>query len=302
MLGTVDAARLTAKLAGSLTQDTSWSSGIWVGGVTANVKGSINLGGGVETTNSLGYVSGTAGGSIVMNGAQGVAAGGLSAGGDISVIGGEPPRLLATQALATFTLSGGLDVIGNVTAGGKATLASDMGVTIQDTSTVTASTIALQTPQTLVYGTLQPGGAGGIGSVTASGGVQFAGSGSMQLDVASLSSFDTLNAAGDLLSDATSGIKVVDLTGGQLSGSFTPVSGGSASSLGFFLPASWTVSPSSPYVINAASTAPTGAQQQVLGEVVTFASLFLAEAERQEDEQAIGKDDIVFTDTACRPQ
>lgn len=307
VLGTVDAAKLTAKLSGSLVQDSSWSSGIWVGGVAADVKGSINLGGGVETYNSLGYVSGTAGGNIVMSGVQGVAPAGLSAGGDIKLAGGEPPRF---QALATSTSMSfsGLDVIGNVTAGGTATLASDMGVIVQDSSTVTASAIALETPQTLVYGTLQPGGAGGIGSVTASGGVMFAGSGTMQLDVASLSSFDTLKAVDDIVSDASTGIKVVDLTGGQLSGSFSPVSGGSGSALSFFLPTSWSVTTATPYVISAVAAPPPpvvgdpGAEQQVLGEVVTFASLFVAESERQEEEQDIGKDDIVFTDTACRPQ
>lgn len=304
VLGTVDAAKLTAKLSGSLTQDSLWSSGIWVGGVAADVKGSINLGGGVETYNSLGYVSGTAGGNIVMSGVQGVAPAGLSAGGDIKLAGGEPPRF---QALATSTSMSfsGLDVIGNVTAGGTATLASDMGVIVQDSSTVTASAIALETPQTLVYGTLQPGGAGGIGSVTASGGVKFAGSGTMQLDVASLSSFDTLKAVDDIVSDAGTGIKVVDLTGGQLSGSFSPVSGGSGSALSFFLPTSWSVTAATPYVISAVAApvvGDAGAEQQVLSEVVTFASLFVAESERQEEEQDIGKDDIVFTDTACRPQ
>ncbi|HYE40074.1 MAG TPA: hypothetical protein VEB23_09095, partial [Ramlibacter sp.] len=44
-----------------------------------------------------------------------------------------------------------------------------------------------------------------------------------------------------------------------------------------------------------------GAQQQVLGEIITFQQLF-EQAANGDDEQRIGKDDIVVTDVACTPR
>jgi hypothetical protein len=44
--------------------------------------------------------------------------------------------------------------------------------------------------------------------------------------------------------------------------------------------------------------------QQVSNQVVTFAQLFVQEAQRQEDDKKdgpSGKDDIVFSDNACKP-
>jgi hypothetical protein len=39
----------------------------------------------------------------------------------------------------------------------------------------------------------------------------------------------------------------------------------------------------------------------VQNEVVTFAQLFVKESRVQEDKENKGKDDIVITDTACKP-
>lgn len=312
-LGTTDAGTMTANLAGSLTQDALNSYYVNTGSLAATVKGSIDLSGSDCSCvpNSLGYVTGSAGGSITMVGVQGVAPAGLSAGAEISLTAVAP-----IVAAMVPTSAGDLDVQGNVTAGNSLTLAAPGSVVIQDTSTVTGSSISLVAPLTTVFGTLQPGGAGGIGTVRASGDLTFAGSGTMQLDVASLSSFDQLVAGGTVSTGSTTSLKVIDQTGGTLSGSFSPLSVGSASSVAFTVPTNWVVTPmtvDSPYVITAAATTvppppsePAGSTdpfvQQVNDQLVTFAELFVEESQRQDEVKRIGKDDIVVTDTACAPR
>lgn len=312
-LGTVDAGTMTANLAGSLTQDAQNSYYVNTGSIAATVKGSIDLSGsGCSCVpNSLGYVTGSAGGSIAMVGVRGVAPAGLSAGTDISLTAVAP-----VVAAMVPTSAGDLDVQGSVTAGNSVTLAAPASVVIQDTSTVTGSSISLVAPLATVYGTLQPGGAGGIGTVRASGDVTFAGSGTLQLDVASLSAFDQLVAGGTVTTEPTTSLQVVDQTGGTLAGSFSPLSVGSASAVAFTVPAGWVVTPmtvDSPYVITAAATTvpppppqPTGSTdpflQQVNDQLVTFAELFVEESQRQDEVKRIGKDDIVVTDTACAPR
>jgi len=325
-LGSTYANTLTASLAGSLLQDSADYSELNIAnGVSFNVGGSVSLLNNPYAyyPNMLGYVSGTAGGDIAIDGATGVAAAGLKAGGDIAVSGGsgsQPPALAFTQLAATaLAMPTDLDVIGSVTAGGMATLKSDTAILVQDTATVSGTTIDLLAPTTTLNGVLQPGGAGGIGAVNVSGDLFVGNTGTIQMDVASLTSFDTLDVTGTATTDAATSLKVVDLSGGTLSGSFSPASVGSGSSLAFSVPAYWSVTPMSalsPYVITAglapapapapaplpALTEQEAAEQQLTSQVVQFASLFVEESERQEDEDAMGKDDIVFTDTACRPQ
>ncbi|HEX7888844.1 MAG TPA: filamentous hemagglutinin N-terminal domain-containing protein [Ramlibacter sp.] len=327
-LGTIDAGSMTANLAGSLTQDALNSSYVNTpGGIAASVKGSISLPGNPASSfpNVLGYVSGSAGGNILMNGVRGVATAGLSAGGDISLTadtGARPAALTApSQLLAsvpTATGTGDLDVQGSVTAGNSIALTSGTNVVVQDTATLTAPSISLVAPLTTVFGTLQPGGAGGIGTVRASGDLFFGATGTMQFDVASLSVFDRLVAGGTVSTATTTALQVVDRSGGTLAGSFSPVSAGQGSDIAFTVPANWFVTPIttvSPYIITAGAppapapapapvptTTATGDALQVNDQLVTFARLFVQEAERQDEVKRIGKDDIVVTDTGCRPQ
>ena len=52
----------------------------------------------------------------------------------------------------------------------------------------------------------------------------------------------------------------------------------------------------------AAGTPQDAAQQQVTSQVVVFQQLFQEAADRADDAEPIGKDDIVVTDTACAPR
>lgn len=311
VLGNVDAGSLSVDISGNLSQD-GWSgdASIQVGGTTLNVGGTVNLAD--SSDNELGYVSGTVGGSATLHGVSGVAAAGLSSGGDINLVG--------TQSILTFSVApsdpNDLDLIGNVTAAGAVNLSSDTQVLVQGTSTVSGTSINFDTPMTSVYGKLLPGGAGGIGAVTATGDLQFLQGGTMEMDVASLTSFDTLQVAGMAMTDSASAVMVKDLSGGTLSGSFQPTTLGGSSILSFALPQGWTVSSGQPYVITAApapapvaspSPAPAPgtpqveeAKQETNNTLTTFLDLFEQEVERQEDDKdRIGKDDIVVTDTAC---
>jgi filamentous hemagglutinin family protein len=240
----------------------------------------------------------------------------VSASGDVSVssasnlvvgpVTGNDVKLQAAK--------GDLNLLGNVTAAKSATLSGGTDVVVKETSTVTAPTVSFVAPLTTVRGKLQPGGAGGIGTVRASGSLAFAGAGTMQLDVASLTSFDQLVAGGTVNTASTTALQVVDQSGGTLVGSFSPVSAASGSAITFAVPANWFVTPItsvSPYIITAGATpapAPvatatvTGDALQVNDQLVTFAKVFLEEAGRQDEVKRIGKDDIVVTDTACRAQ
>lgn len=316
VVGGVDAGSMTVTLSGSLTQD--MVSGLTIsapGGITFDVGGLIDLS--ATGDNALGYVSGSAAGSIYLRGVRGVAAAGLSSGADMTLTAETPS---ATPAPAPADL----DLIGHVTAGGALTLSSPSNIYVQNTSYVSGTSLSLVAPLTTVYGKLKPGGAGGIGSATVTGDLLFANGGTMELDVASLTSFDTLDVSGIATTDASSFVTVKDLTGGTLSGTFGPTTLGTGSSLAFSLPTLWTVSTGQPYLISAVVAPPPPpppppppapapvsevlppdekeAVEEANNNVTTFLALFQQEAAQQEQEakkNEIGKDDIVVTDTAC---
>nr|WP_167772554.1 filamentous hemagglutinin N-terminal domain-containing protein [Ramlibacter henchirensis] len=217
--------------------------------------------------------------------------------------------------------AGGVDLIANVIAGNLVSLTSGSSVVVQSTSLVSAPTIQFNAPQTDVYGKVKPGGLGAIGMARASGNLSFRGTGTAELEVASLTSFDQIVAGGVVSTDPTTGLKVLDLTGGKLSGTFQPVSA-SGSSPTYALPALWTVSSSNPFAVVAGlppaplppapapapapvvAPAPVpatdGTTQQTAGEVVAFAEQFTEQ--RKEGEERAGKDDIVLTETSCKPR
>jgi hypothetical protein len=210
------------------------------------------------------------------------------------------------------TSPGDLDLIGSVTAAGTVTLISANSVVVQDTSTVSGTSLQMNAPLTSVHGTLKPGGNGGIGSATATGDLFIGSTGSVQMDVASLTSFDTLNVTGVATTASAASLQFVDLTGGTATGSFTPTSLGSGSSLTFGLPAAnWSVSGTQPYLVTIGALPPPPPPpvtpdplpfEEVINQVTTFATLFLQEAQAQQEDEAkenqIGKDDIVITETA----
>ncbi len=320
ILGGVSTNTLTANIAGSLSQDpfTFPPTLDAPGGITLNVGGSVDLAG------NLGYVTGSAGGSIIMAGVNGVGAAGLSAGSDIELSSQGPAAaaLVGGQFLAALvpTSPGDLDLVGNVTAAGTVTLISPDSVVVQDTSTVSGTSLQMNAPLTSVHGTLKPGGNGGIGSANVAGDLFIGGTGSVQIDVASLTSFDTLNVTGVATTAAAASLQLVDLTGGTATGSFTPTSLGAGSSLTFGLPAAnWSASATQPYVVTIGAVVPPPPPpppapapvapeplptEEVVNQVTTFATLFLQEAQAQQEEEAkeneIGKDDIVITETACK--
>ncbi len=313
VLGNTEAGSITANLSGSLSQD-SFAGVTAVNGVTATVGGDITLL--TDSTgwyaNDLGYVAGSAGGSIRMSGVRGVAAPGLNAGTDVELSAFVQPPVLALAATSAPMAVGDLDVIGNVFAGNRVTLTSDSGIVIQDGAAVSAPTLEFNAPLTTVYGKVKPGGIGGIGTARATGTLHFAGAGTAELDVVSLTSFDQLIAGGDLLTDATTSLNLNDLSGGSLLGSFQPVSAGAGSSLSYTLPAAWGVSATNPFVIVAGvSPAPApapipapapgpvtseqAATLQTISQVIEFARQF------EDKDKEIGKDDIVVTDVSCKP-
>lgn len=313
VLGGVSTNTLSANIAGSLSQDPFTFPPFLdaPGGITLNVGGSVDLGG------NLGHVTGSAGGGITLAGASGVGAAGLGSGGDIELSSIVPVAAAGpAQFVAALvpTSPGDLDLIGSVTAIGTVTLISANNVVVQDTSTVSGTSLQMNAPLTSVFGTLKPGGSGGIGSATATGDLFIGSTGSVQMDVASLTSFDTLNVTGAATTTSTAALQFVDGTGGTSTGSFTPTSLGGGSSLSFKLPSTnWSVSGTQPYVVTIGLPPPPPAPapiaeplplEEVINQVTTFATLFLQEAQAQQEEEAkdnaIGKDDIVITETACK--
>ena len=312
ILGNTEAGSITANLSGSLSQD-SFAGVSVLNGVTATVGGDITLLTDASGwyANDLGYVAGSAGGSIRMSGVRGVAAPGLNAGTDVELSGFVQPPVLALAATSMPTAVGDLDVIGNVFAGNRVSLSSDSAVVIQAGAAVSAPTLEFNAPLTTVYGKLKPGGIGGIGTARATGTLHFAGAGTAELDVASLTSFDQLIAGGDFITDATTSLTMNDLSGGTLVGSFQPVSAGAGSSLSYTLPTAWSVSATNPFVviagvppapapIPAPAPSPVSSEQaaalQTINQVIEFASQF----EKKKDEE-VGKDNIVVTDVSCKP-
>lgn len=311
VLGYTEAGSITANLSGSLSQD-SFAGVSAMNGVTATVGGDITLltdaSGGYF--NDLGYVAGSAGGSVRMSGVRGVAAPGLSAATDVELSAFVQPPVLGLAA----TSAGDLDVIGNVFAGNRVALTSGSAVVIQAGAAVSAPTLEFNAPLTTVHGKVKPGGVGGIGTARATGTLHFAGAGTAELDVVSLTSFDQLIAGGNLITDATTSLAMNDLSGGTLAGSFQPVSAGSGSAPSYTLPAAWSASATNPFVIIAGPvpapgpapapvpapaagpiTSEQAAALQTISQVVEFARQF------EDKNEEVGKDNIVVTDASCKP-
>jgi hypothetical protein len=325
VLGNTDAGSITANLSGSLSQ--SALATVNANGLTATTGGDIRLLNDPSLSNDLGHVAGSAGGSVLVEGARGVASPGLSAGADVQL---------------TAVPTAGLDLIGHVTAGNMLSLTSTSNVVVQGTSNVSARDMQFDAPVTTVHGTLKPGGLGTIGTATASGDLSFVGTGSAQIDVASLTSFDTVVAAGAISTAPTTSLQVLDRSGGTIpAGSFQPVTAASGP-VTYKLPVTWGVSPTNPYVIlTALPPAPSPVPGPVPGpvpvtvtvtvtgpvavpgaislpaatllpaaggvvppttsDVVLFAQQFADATKREDKSGPSGEDKIVLTDAACRP-
>lgn len=164
------------------------------------------------------------------------------------------------------------------------------------------------------YGTIAPGGEGTVGTLTLDGSLVMQPGSSIATDLASTTSFDVLKVTGSVTTGGSYAINYLPGASFGTGTSFRVLESGA-------LDATTLPSVSVPELSAAASgndlllvagkdfpsvpppAAPQEEQaaQQMNNQVVTFAELFIEEAEKQDEEKRIGRDDIVVTDTSCKP-
>lgn len=163
------------------------------------------------------------------------------------------------------------------------------------------------------FGKIAPGGVGSTGKLTVDGNLQMNAGSVLHVDLVNKLTHDILEVSGSAVTGGqvevghpagtsiAAGDTFAVLQAGSLNASSMPgVSSGqmvaSASGNNLVLRATAPVSGSS-----SGPTTQQQAQQQVNNQVVVFQQLFERELEREE-ENGIGRDDIVVTDTACAPR
>jgi filamentous hemagglutinin family protein len=169
-------------------------------------------------------------------------------------------------------------------------------------------TIAVDNGDGLVnnFGTINPGAIGGTGLLTLESSLAMQPGSTLAMDLLSASSFDAVKVTGTAATGGTIAVNLLPGAGFQQGATFAVIQSGNLDastmpsvSLSQLEP---TASGNNLVLVAGSAVVPFGAPeiQEVNNQVVQFASLFLEEAERQR--RAIGKDDIVVTDTACTPQ
>ncbi len=103
------------------------------------------------------------------------------------------PQVLLGQAVGNITVSG-VDNVGNLTSTGGDISLTNAAATLQVDGTVSAADISLTAANIDVYGQLQPGGSGGLGTLTLNGPTTFQSGSVLQVDFHG-NSHDTVSAA-----------------------------------------------------------------------------------------------------------
>jgi hypothetical protein len=153
------------------------------------------------------------------------------------------------------------------------------------------------------FGTISPGGAGAVGTLTLTGNLILESGSTLAVDFASAASHDKLSVSG---AATTGGAVAVNLLAGGAvpPGSYTVLQAASldASGLPSVTPTAFEPVASGSDLLLVVGAAPPAPSVPPTGQndVVIFAELFVKEATKQENENK-GKDDIVITDTACKP-
>lgn len=173
------------------------------------------------------------------------------------------------------------------------------------------------------FGTLAPGGAGTVGTLTLTGNLIMESGSTVATDLLSTSSFDQLAVSGTARTGGSYTVNYLPGTSFSAGDSFAVLQasaldastlptvnagelsvGNSGNSLVLRANAPFPPAPAPAPAPVPDATAP--AVQVVTNQVVTFMNLFLQEAEQQQQQEAkeneIGRDDIVVTDTACTPR
>lgn len=215
---------------------------------------------------------------------------------------GPPPSLLidcvSACVLAAATAPGGTftNLAGGVITG-NGTLVVGGGLGIVDN-----------------YGTIAPGGEGTVGTLTLDGSLAMQSGSTVATDLLGASSFDVLKVSGTTTTGGSYAINYLPgasfaagttfrvLESGALDATTLPSVSvpelSAASSGNDLLMVAGKDFPSAP---PPAAPQEQQAAQQMNNQVVTFAELFIEESEKQDEEKRIGRDDIVVTDTSCKP-
>jgi filamentous hemagglutinin family protein len=167
------------------------------------------------------------------------------------------------------------------------------------------------------FGTIAPGGAGTVGTLNVAGNLVMEPGSTVAIDLLNTGAYDKVQVSGTAVTGGTIAVNALPGAGyavgdvfdvlqasvvdssAAMPASDRPDLSVAVSATAAQLVAGTPVTPPPPASSGDALTAP---EQQVLGELVTFAELFVEEAQRQDEVRRIGKDDIVVTDTACTPR
>ena len=189
-----------------------------------------------EAGNSFGELSGTVGGNAAITGLTGIGDAGLSAGGALS---------LAATGSTALTIQGPLLAAGNISlsgntvaiisdpvasTGGNVTITGSGGISLRAGTIVSGNNINLNGNTTLDNAILVPGSVGVIGSVNVTGNLTMTGSSTLLLDLASATSYDTVNVTGNFSAlDASEVFALNDLSAGTLTGTVQVLNAASVS-------------------------------------------------------------------------
>jgi filamentous hemagglutinin family protein len=252
-----------------------------------------------------------------------------ASGTSIALIAGGTGNTLTVSGNVTAT-TGAISLTGDtvtLTGAGVSSANSTVGITsgtgaiyLNAGSYLSGTAITLSSSATyLNASTLKPGGVGGIGSLSVSGNLTLTNS-TVAMDVASPTSYDTVNVSG-ILNAFTAGetISVADLSGGvtvgPLSGAMVTAGSMTGSPPVFSGPANWTMATTvststtlnvtaaaAPVVVAATTTPTTSVMPGVT--VAEFIENFQAALQAQQDSADApdkAKDTLVVEGDICRP-
>ncbi|MCD6077244.1 MAG: exoprotein, partial [Ramlibacter sp.] len=156
------------------------------------------------------------------------------------------------------------------------------------------------------FGTISPGGAGAVGTLTLTGNLVMESGSTLAIDFGSATSFDKLAVSGSATSGGTVAVNV--LGGVEIpAGSYSVVQASSldAGTMPSVSPTSFeaVASGSELHLVVAAAPEPPpppASTPAVQNEVVVYSQVFVNQIVKDDDKNT-GKDDIVITDTACKP-
>lgn len=328
-LGTLAASGNAVEIQGGVALDAQWHNALAV-----NVHGASSVSGIGSFTNSgtlklldtanfmpAGGIANVAGGQVVTGSAASASANLLQNAGRVDVVAGSTLSVpMALSNTGTVNVDGKLE-LGERQATTRTALVAAAATapalfTNQASGLLTgAGTIAVAGGSGTLdnFGTIAPGGAGVIGTLSIDGNLAMESGSTLAIDLLSPAAYDSLGVAGSAQTGGSVAVSYRPGSSFQRGDSFRLLQSGTldARNLPSINVPQLALRPDATALLaiaNApypAAPAPMPAQapaaQQVANQVVTFAQLFVQEAHNQASQRPKDRDSIVTTDNACKP-